>query len=444
LPDPAEIVNEEATERVTIVIDDESDKENGNSIQNNSRSPAPVPECSTATTPAPRLAWKDLIGMPDNQKEEDEVSPSERLLWHNERDAIASTISPMLPRRGKKRARSSSPTSSPAYSKPNTPAVNVEKLRQALMSPHADPALDLWDRFSVGAAEDSAPLGSSNPLLARLMGSSSPRPSKNTPAVQGESNLRRAISCGANWPKRRRADRSEADSPTAAPRGNTTVGSYKSSMVTALLETVTGEINKADEADTPYSLVRSPSPQKRRSPRKQSGSHSDHSIEDTAAGDNEADGDTLLGDIGSSDYGDDDFDDDTLMELDSNLKPVPLEETSPASQPVAVHDVSKREPHNTVVEDEFGDLDDDDIFAAAEDLIAEIDSNPTSQHVLQQPLLTKSGPGFGVGPDPGTEDGEDPYGDDFGGDFDFEAAELAATQSVTQPGPLSSHVRTYR
>ena len=79
-------------------------------------------------------------------------------------------------------------------------------------------------------------------------------------------------------------------------------------------------------------------------------------------------------------------------------------------------------------DDEFADLDDDDVFAVAEDLITQIDSNAnnlnTSAQLAPEPL-----PQHDVA---GEDLSEDIYGDDFGGDFDFEAAEIAATQSAKQ------------
>ncbi|KXJ89745.1 hypothetical protein Micbo1qcDRAFT_165090, partial [Microdochium bolleyi] len=103
-----------------------------------------------ASTPISRLAWQDLIGMPEIKETDEDASPQDRLSW-DARQGPQVSYSPIVPRRrNRKRARSSSPTSSPASSsKVTTPAVNVKQLSRALKSPHADPAMELWDRFSL-------------------------------------------------------------------------------------------------------------------------------------------------------------------------------------------------------------------------------------------------------------------------------------------------------
>jgi hypothetical protein len=230
-------------------------------------------------------------------------------------------------------------------------------------------------------------------------------------------------------------------------------GNSKSSMVNALLKTVTGEINRSRAAQTQLHVLKSPSPRKRRynpadhlsgSPKRWSSSSKStppppplqfpgavKAPQESGTADN------------SSDYGDDDFDDDALMHLDAGISPAQEHEpTGPQPQnPETGQDVN---PNITAqdldaLEDEFDDLD-DDIFAAAGDLLSHID-NPcnTGQHttVPQAPVA--------VDPDslaPVSDDlAEDLYGDDFGGDFDFEAAEMAATQSVK---PLNGSVPLVR
>lgn len=396
------------------------------------------------------------MGVPEAKQEEEAVSPSERIFWHHDRDSVSSAMSPMLSRRGKKRARSSSPTSSPTTSKLNTPAVNVKKLVQAYKSPLADPAMELWDRFSLSGTENATPLGAANPMFAHLMVSSSPRPPKDGANGQlGDPSLRRAVSCGMNWPKRRRIDKSITDSPTRAlQRGQ--VLSSKSSMVSALLETVTDEINRSVSAEAHDEAIRSPSPPKRTGPSRQDARSP---IKHRVAGkgptvsplvkQNHSEGvfpeplnDATTSHQADSDYGEDDFDDDMLIELDASLQPDQTEKLLPEISVTqdATNPETRQEPGD--LEDDFGDLD-DDVFAAAETLVAEVESNTTTQN----------GPGqqtdWGVQPAANAtcgggqrEDAEDVYGDDFGGDFDFDAAELAATQSLSHPPAASSaHVR---
>ncbi|KAI1741572.1 hypothetical protein F4680DRAFT_69069 [Xylaria scruposa] len=387
---------------------------------------------SHLSTPVSRLDWQDLIGDPDAKKEDKDASPQEKIEWDT-RHKPAYGVSPMPRKRGSKRARSSSPVSSPtaACSKSRTPAVNVRKLSAALKSPRADPSIELWDRFSLSGSTTNTPLGAANPALANFMVSSSPQP-KSGGVGRGEAGLRRAISCGTNWPKRRRVERSETAPALSVAVEESPSHNSKSSMVSALLESVTGELNRSKAARQRPNVLKSPSPRKRRynpadhlsgSPRRSSPSKSAlhqfpgavNMSKEIRAADN------------LSDYGDDDFDDDMLIGLDVDIKP-PQAKNAPAPQPqtptpkqAANSKMSNEESDATL--DEFGDLD-DDIFDDAGELLSQIDSacntgkrTTTFQApVSQEPVLD--------------ETTEDMYGDDFGGDFDFEAAEIAATQSA--------------
>lgn len=394
-------------------------------------------------TPISRLAWQDLMGVTDADKQEDDTSPTERLLWHNDRDDTADMISPLVPRRGKKRARSSSPISSPAGDKTRTPVVNVKKLKKALKSEHADPALDLWDRFAVGGAADSkSQLGATNPALAHLMVSSSPRPPKDGSPNQTESSLRRAISCGSHWPKRRRVENASEARPV-----RDTGEDAKSLMVSALLETVNGEISKTEHRQEEAPGMESPSIKKRRSPKKQRSLP--HPARSPQQSKSKAAAPPVRSPSGhgakhgartpTSDYEDDDFDDDTLLELDVSMLSGQTEARTFSGAAATLTDADVQEADGkcskqaTSSEDEFDDMD-DDLLAAAEDMIGSIDPTLTQQPAPPPPPKP-------VHPDGGTEE-DDQFGDDFGGDFDFEAAELAATQTAGQTDSSLMPVRT--
>lgn len=352
-------------------------------------------------------------------------------------------ISPLVPRRGKKRARSSSPISSPAGEKLRTPVVNVKKLKKALKSEHADPALDLWDRFAVGGAADSkSPLGATNPALAHLMVSSSPRPPKDGSPNHADSSLRRAISCGSHWPKRRRVENASESRPA-----KDTVENAKSLMVSALLETVNGEISKTERTDEDPIAMESPSIKKRRSPQKQ------RSLPRPAKSPRPSKSKSAATPVRSpsrhgarhgarsptSDYGDDDFDDDTLLELDVSMLSGQTEARTFSGAAATLTDADVQEAEGQCSkqaapsDDEFDDMD-DDLLAAAEDLIGSVDPALTQQPAPPPPPKP-------VHPDGGTEE-DDQFGDDFGGDFDFEAAELAATQTAGQADSSLMPVRT--
>lgn len=400
-----------------------------------------APHHGSAMTPVSRLAWQDLMGVADSENQLKDTSPEERLQWHCEEDHLDARISPIAPRCGKKRARSSSPLSSPAIEKLRKPAVNVQGLKQALKTPHADPALDLWDRFAVGGPDSRNILGATNPALAHLMVSSSPRPSKESSnPMKGESGLRRAMSCGNQWPKRRRVE-SLADSGAAVPkRGDTT----KTSMVTALLETVNGEINKSDEMDQDSFTMESPSYKKQRSPRKPRASAPmdlrQSPAEKVAAANARSvkhqgakDPETSI-----SDYGDDDFDDSSLWDLDASLLSGQTDTGSfmiaDEKDPPQPHVEAPKLDKSIDEDDEFGDMDDDLIAVA--NLIEVTPTTTVEPAAAPVAKATRF--------EDRIDESDDIYGDDFGGDFDFEAAELAATQSVGQANPSLLPVRPGR
>lgn len=431
--------------------DNENVTEQDDDDKSTSAGEVSLPEAERSSgTSGSRLAWQDLIGAPQQRDDQQDVTPNERISWDTGHGQ-SYKASPMIPRkRGKKRARSSSPTSSPAKSKSNTPMVNVKKLAEALKSPHADPALELWDRFSLSGSTSATPLGATNPALAQIMASSSPRPSKILGAVPAEGGLRRTTSCGAQWPKRRRTDRADPAEPLEVMVEESPSGASKSSMVNALLKSVTGEINRSKVVR--QEILKSPSPKKTRrhptpsAPSSPSRPPSSSPLKRASPLLDETDDskqgqvDPVLRDSSASDYGDDDFDDDALMELDASLAvpggevddgdatllavaPPPPDTGQETGQSALNEDLG-------AFDDEFADLD-DDVFAVAEDLITQIDSKHTSTsnaNILPAPVTALQNEA-GIISEDATED---LYGDDFGGDFDFEAAEIAATQSAKQ------------
>ncbi|KAI1427872.1 hypothetical protein F5Y12DRAFT_123522 [Xylaria sp. FL1777] len=402
--------------------------------------PAPMKHLST---PASRLAWQDLIGDSSDAKGEDEdASPQEKIEWDTRQKPMYG-VSPMPRKRGSKRARSSSPLSSPAAASRNTtPAVNVKKLSAALKSPRADPAIELWDRFSLSGSAAATPLGAANPAFAQIMVSSSPQPPQPVGAGRGEGGLRRAISCGANWPKRRRVERAETAPAMRVAVEESPRHDSKSSMVNALLKSVTGELNRSKAAQTRLNALKSPSPRKRRynpadhlsgSPKRRLSPPKPplpRIPEPVGVSKEASTADTL------SDYGDDDFDDDTLMSLDVDISSARKQESrvpqprTPIARQIVNPNITAQSADKLA--DEFADLEDDDIFADAGDLLSQVESaRNTGQrtHAFQAPVPV-SATSLQPAPD---ESAEDMYGDDFGGDFDFEAAEIAATQSAKKP-----------
>ncbi|KAK4158389.1 hypothetical protein C8A00DRAFT_10822 [Chaetomidium leptoderma] len=410
-PPPLPVSAKTKTKLLAFQFDADTDDATSNQAP-----PAAPARADSAVTPAGRTTWQDLLSKPQALTDDENLSPGERVLWRNDhRDAGRPVaMSPLLQRKGRKRARSSSPMSSPA-SKHATAAVDVKRLAQVLKTPRADPALDLWDRFSVPGTRAS-PSGLTNPLLAQLMVSSSPRP-KDGSVLGSERPLRKAISCGANWPKRRKGE-PQPDS--------------KSSMVSALLETVNGEIKKSNSTQLKPTLPqessspREPSPTaqaaaRQSPPRRQPPGSSPLAKKSTGVNGGEGIIEIPSGDKASSDYGDDDFDDETLRELDASILLQGDDSTLVASQ----EESSQQAPpvQKKTADDDYGDFD-DDFFDGAEDLVAEVEANYMSQNPSHVQHHDKPGKAW--------EGDDDEYGDDFD-DADFDAVELAVTQAASRP-----------
>lgn len=378
----------------------------------------------TATTPMNRLTWKDFMEPSGATEEETHISPNERIMWDSKPDTLyANALSPMLARRGRKRARSSSPISSPAADNPKTPAVNVKKLAQALKSPHADPTLELWDRYSLSKNEThTTPVGLANPALAQLMISSSPRPSKDSAGNHSSGNLRRAVSYGLNGPKRRKIEKTKSCGSGSNSQREMEAAS-KSSLVTQLLDSVNSSIQEPSPEEPKQLIPESPSPRKkRRSPLKDS--------TPCRAGIGSKAPDIL------SDYGDEDFDDDTFMELEASINgPRSVDPADPAKDGIEGGGSQAHIGRNAAVADEFGDFDDGDFDAANLTTVTRAKPSADTGQPVSPAAATISRA------DDVTDDFDDEFGDLDNGDIDFDAVELAATQSVKRAQTSTQSVR---
>ncbi|PHH84004.1 hypothetical protein CDD83_2653 [Cordyceps sp. RAO-2017] len=385
-----------------------------------------------SATPLTRLNWRDLMEPGVAAEDATDTSPNDKIMWNNKQDSLyVSALSPMLARK-RKRARSSSPISSPsAADKPETSAVDVGKLKLALKSPHADPALELWDRYSLNGPESNAsPAGAINPVLEQLMISSSPKPSRDASAPRAEGNLRRAMSCGLNWPKRRKTSRTGSQ---GNDEQRELEAASKSSLVTALLDTVTHNFDDERPQSERNRHAQSPSPRKRRLCPTNSSSPCR-----AAAGDGGAFA------TSSSDYGDDEFDDDTFTELEATMNVTDITKLSDAAEE---EDASKAGGTKPTMIDEFEDLEDDGIFDQADRGVDDArPPEPGSNQPTTAPVKAQQDKQVVQ------ENPEDEFEDDFDGDIDFDAVELAATQSVqpplaspstTQTGPKAKTIQRY-
>lgn len=461
---PAEDVNGGDSPRAKEPVGRDPEEKTAGSTEDGYQAPAE----RAAITPHGKLVWQELVGVAEEKEEEADNSPNERILWESKRREGVPDISPMLSRRrGKKRARSSSPVSSPSsLSKPATPTVDVKKLTQALKLGHADPALDLWDRFTLSGTANTTPHGAINPALAQIMVSSSPQPVKTLPGgmkaggTPSGSGLRRAVSCGYDFSKRRKTDRGKYMAQSGLAADDSPSHGTKTFMVNALLNSVNGEINRSKAIQAQQEALRSPSPKKQqrqilrtpayssvqrkttppppppplfkspvRAPSESMNTHKPSTPQDE-----------------SSDYGDDDFDDDALMVLDASTVPKSAETASTTLSPDVRPTLQAEIPElpQASDDDEFGDMD-DDVFAAAEDLVAEIDSSHASYMVSSKPA---DNPVIAQRPASGSHmqgAGTDTYDDDdFGDDFDFEAAEITATQALKQLGNVGGSIPLVR
>ena len=167
-------------------------------------------------TPVGRLPLTELLASGDDTSLQHlNLTPIERVLWDN--SPISSEPS-VTRRKGRKRAHSSSPASSSQndtsrHFESTRPRADIQTLQKALKTPKADPADDLWSRYSLntGFVERRSPTAPTSLAFSQLIHSSSPQtPASHLQNREGN-GLRRALSC-IEWPtsaaKRRKLQRS--------------------------------------------------------------------------------------------------------------------------------------------------------------------------------------------------------------------------------------------
>lgn len=155
-------------------------------------------------TPVGRLPLTDLLASGDDTSRQHlNFTPIERVLWDN--SPVSSEPAKSRPR-GRKRAHSSSPASSSQNDASHhfgstKPQVDLLALEKALKTPKADPADDLWSRYSLntGTAERWSPTAPLGLAFTQLVQSSSPQTPASHLLCKEGSGLRRALSC-IEWP----------------------------------------------------------------------------------------------------------------------------------------------------------------------------------------------------------------------------------------------------
>lgn len=368
------------------------------------------------TAPVTCLAWQDLMDPNVPVDEAANASPNDKVLWSNEQDpASLQALSPMLARK-RKRARSSSPMSSPLAERTTTPTVDVENLKKALRAGRADPTLELWDRYSLNYSNKTKQVTVADrivsPSLARIATSSSPKPDKtdrHTPPGRAGS-LRKSVGRGFDSSKRTKVTKFRSSAQASYNQRELEAAS-KSSLVDALLDTVTNTLGHDFRHDSGrYNRVLC-SPTKSR---KLSGKSSPR-----AAG-----GKTPTAD--SSDYGDDDFDEEAIMELEATLNSISNTETLSTDTKHSAEKTALGVTSNetTGTSDDYDELDDD--------LVDEVENLLNHAHPAPRGKPTTSSTPHDAKPAP-----VDEFGDLSDGDFDFDALE-----SGPQPGsPSAATVR---
>lgn len=200
-------------------------------------------------TPLGRLPLSELLASAeDTSRQHLNLTPIERVLWDN--SPVDPSVGPAA-RRKRKRAHSSSPASS-SQNETSThfvgakPAVDLHTLQKALKTPKADPADDLWSRYSLNTelVDRKSPATPGYPFLVH---SSSPQiPATHLQRETG--SLRRALSC-IEWPtsvaKRRKLYHSSSQGNSARDEGTiASVEKSKLSRVSLLVEKIHDGLSK--------------------------------------------------------------------------------------------------------------------------------------------------------------------------------------------------------
>ncbi|KAF2746547.1 hypothetical protein M011DRAFT_87439 [Sporormia fimetaria CBS 119925] len=424
------------------------------------------------STPATRLPLADLVGNEEESRRytpNPNPSPEEQLCWRG-----SQPVDTPVPRKNRKRTRSSSPVTASPQDLP------LQTARTEQETPIADPKMELWSRYTGNKGTPSA-----NKVLnfARLINDDSPRSVTSAGDVSG---LRRWASCGDEFPtsaaKRRRtkgAFRSGLGKTTDTtddifhvPSSDGVVqGQPEKSRLADLLHRMRDSMppkpqSRETTADIPSSSSPLPdttsriaestgSPLQQRHSRGHPSRVAEPAVVPMAVIQEEDSEQTLPGQSsGSSDeFGDHEFDTEMVEALDfaqsgqqasdANVTEpaqhlAPAEELNPQSEvtvaaPPVGNAGSDDEFGELELDDEFG-LDDGMDFAADMEHVASLYDTRTDEVAKEPPFDSVIGaPVESAAADAVIDlDGDD--SDEFGDDIDvdeFAAAEIVATQGYT-------------
>lgn len=430
-----------------------------------------VVDCPPPSTPATtRLPLADLVGNVDDSSRHAPpvASPEEQLIWRG-----SQAVNTPLPRKNKKRARSSSPVG------PSQEESRLDSSRQDITTPQADPAMELWSRYT---NNKGTPTANRSVAFAHLINESSPRSAAAAGSVSG---LRRWASCGVEFPasnrKKRRmhgvfqaekeiAEDVFADVPSS---DGIMLGQPTKPNIASMVKRMRECVSKS-ESRMSSQLPSSSSPLPR------AGDHQDSSSgspvqrrpreQDVVASETLQHASTSLGDImdeddahvqdgelvnaeqtgpaplepspeSSDDFGDDDFDADLVEALDVSTQEVSQLTHSTNNVNTCHHPVTAlpqpqpavAAPSKTGSDDEFG-MDDEDDFAADLEQVASLYDTRSMESLTADPA-----PPADKGPSAATKntasatvinliDDDDEFDEDIDAD-EFAAAEVAATQA---------------
>jgi DNA replication ATP-dependent helicase Dna2 len=426
--------------------------------------PATSKTCPPPSTPAmKRLPLADLVGNIDDSSRhapQPVVSPEEQLIWRG-----SQPMNTPLPRKTRKRARSSSPVA------PSQEDHAYDAVKKDLTTPQADPAMELWSRYT---SNKGTPSANKSVAFAHLINESSPRSAVAASSVSG---LRRWASCGheflASHRKRRRAhgvfqgetDRTEDVFATAPSSDGVVLGQPPKSNIASMVQRMKECVKSQPRISSQLPSSSSPLPatgerhvESSGSPLQRRAQEHGAEISGTMRGHNDVvEDDTHMEEqeaeksFGSSDdFGDDDFDEmvDSLDVQSQTVEPsappiqqtsyvtIPTEPIRPLPQP-QLQATTQVDANAADSDDEFGMDEDEDGFAADLEQVASLyDTRPVvspSQKTAGDAMDTKSHTATRMSApttpiiDLVEDDDDDEFGDEIDVDV-FAAAEVAATQ----------------
>lgn len=341
----------------------EADKENRPILENSKNTDAlQLMPCSQSLsqrssqkecpqTPVGRLPLAELIaGTNDIAHQNLNLTPVERVLWNlsPSTSQLSSSQEELMSRRGQKRARSSSPTALSETKKPKRFTLGKQpmdsfKPQKALKTPQADPASDLWSRYSHANAdnEKASPTRLREEIFVELMKSSSPQTPPSHLQTKELGRLRRSISCTNDWPesvaKKRRLNHTTQHKLAAAGTNasetehlcqSTTNISRVSVLVERMQDELSGSFKRQRRPSRPAES--SPSPEKKADFQTSSQAPSNQAEDAVAFGSRPTDVRGNEGTLnspnhkseksaGTSDFGDDEFNDEMLDIINASL-----------------------------------------------------------------------------------------------------------------------------